>query len=122
MVNLFHPFQFELNYHSFMKSIVVLILFIVFSIPGYSQIVKFIKNPVQAKFRVYITTKRNEANQWVYKVSNLADIRKPGHWFVVSNPQLFSKAMTLYKVDNSKDADLIVYFVSTSDSARIISQ
>lgn len=84
-----------------------------------AQIVKFIKNPIQAKYRVYITNRPSEADQWIYRVKGPTDIRKPGHWYIVSNPQLFSKAMTLYKVEKLKEADIVVYFVSVSDSAMI---
>ena len=105
-----------------MKTILLLTWIMAFSVKGSSQIVKFIQNPLLAKYRVYFTKTCNEANQWVYKVKNPADIRKPGHWYVVSNPQLFSKAMTLFKVDSLKDADIVVYFVSTSDSARLFNK
>lgn len=101
-----------------MKTLLSCILFIL-SIKSEAQIVKFIKNPIQAKYRVYITNKPSEADQWIYRVKGPTDIRKPGHWFIVSNPQLFSKAMTLYKVDKIKEADIVVYFVSISDSAMI---
>ena len=82
--------------------------------------VKFIKNEYQAKYRVYITNTPKEANQWIYRVQGPADIRKPGEWYIIKNPQLFKEAITMYKVDKKNDADIIVYFVSTKDSAKII--
>jgi hypothetical protein len=82
-------------------------------------VVKFIKNPYQAKYRVYITKSPVKATQWIYRVKGPADIRKPGHWYIVTNPQLFSNAMSLYEVDKIKEADIVVYYVSTTDSAQI---
>lgn len=102
------------------KFITIFILLISFK--SNAQIVKFIKNPYQAKYRVFITKQPDQANQWIYPVKGPSDIRKPGHWYIVTNPQLFTNAMTLYKVASKKDADLIVYYVSTSDSAQIKNQ
>ena len=87
-----------------------------------AQMVKFIKNQYQAKYRVFITDKPKEANQWIYKVPGPTDIRKPGEWYVVKNPQLFKQAVNLFKVDKKDNADIIVYYVSTRDSAKIITQ
>jgi hypothetical protein len=101
-----------------MKILFSCFLFI-FSFKSNAQIVKFIKNPIQAKYRVYITSKPSEADQWIYRVKGPTDIRKPGHWYIVLNPQLFSKAMTVFKVDKINEADIVVYFVSVSDSAKI---
>ncbi len=83
------------------------------------QIVKFIKNPYQAKYKVYISSQPKEATHWIYRVKSPSDIRKGGHWYIVTNPQLFSNAMTLYKVEKASEADFIVYYVSNSDSAMI---
>jgi len=85
-----------------------------------AQTVKFIKNQYQAKYRVFITNKPQEANQWIFKVPGPTDIRKPGEWYVVKNPQLFKQAVNLFRVDKKDDADIIVYYVSTRDSAKII--
>jgi hypothetical protein len=84
-----------------------------------AQIVKFIKNPYQAKYRVFITTQPKEASHWVYRVKSPSEIRKGGQWYVVTNPLLFKEAMTLYQVPKLDEADLIVYYVSTADSAMI---
>jgi len=84
-----------------------------------AQMVKFIKNQYQAKYRVFITDKPKEANQWIYKVTGPTDIRKPGEWYVVKNPQFFKQAVNLFKVDKKDDADIIFYYVSTRDSAKI---
>jgi hypothetical protein len=97
---------------------ILLILFVSYNNAS-AQIVKFIKNPYQAKYRVYETKKSNEASHWVYPVKSPADIRKGGHWYIVTNPQLFSNAMTLYKVEKIEEADFIIYYVSNSDSAMI---
>ena len=107
------------SFKSILKTLLVFACLFFFSLTGHSQIVKFIKNPLQAKYRVFVTNKPAEASQWIYRVKGPTDIRKPGHWYIVTNPQLFSKSMLLYKVDTSKDADIVVYYVSTSDSAMI---
>lgn len=99
----------------------VLVLFLcgLFINTSSAQKVKFIKNQYQAKYRVFITDKPTDANQWIYKVPGPTDIRRPGEWYVVKNPQLFKQAVTLFKVDKKDDADIIVYYVSTRDSAKI---
>ncbi len=84
-----------------------------------AQSVKFIKNPYQAKFRVFISNNPKQANQWIYKVTGPTDIRKPGEWYIVKNQQLFRDAVSLFKVDKKEEADIIVYYVSTRDSAKI---
>jgi hypothetical protein len=84
-----------------------------------AQWVKFIKNPLQAKYRVYITSKKEEANQWIFKVKNPTDIRRAAEWYVVENPQLFANAMKLFRTTTKEDADIVVYYVSTRDSAQI---
>jgi hypothetical protein len=84
-----------------------------------AQSVKFIKNPYQAKFRVFISSNPKEATQWIYKVTGPTDIRKPGEWYIVKNQQLFRDAVSLFKVDKKEEADIIVYYVSTRDSAKI---
>ncbi len=99
------------------QCLIILLVFIMKSSHG--QMVKFIKNPLQAKYRVFITQKPTGANQWIYRVHGPTDIRKPGEWYIVKNPQLFKNAMTLYQVKKSDEADLIIYYVSTRDSARI---
>jgi len=73
----------------------------------------------QAQYRVYVTDNAKEANQWIYRVKGPTDIRKPGDWYIVTNPILFKQAINLFKVDKKDDADLIVYYVSMSDSAKI---
>jgi len=95
------------------------IFLVVFSFTASAQMVKFIKNQYQAKYRVFITDKPKEANQWIYKVTGPTDIRKPGEWYVVKNPQFFKQAVNLFKVDKKDDADIIFYYVSTRDSAKI---
>ena len=96
------------------------ILFSVFISPkANSQVVKFIKNEYQAKYRVYETKNPSEASHWIFAVQGPTDIRKPGDWYIVTNLQLFSNAMLLYKVKTKQDADMIVYYVSTKDSAQI---
>ncbi len=103
-----------------MKKFFCLTLLLLISYSNASaQIVKFIKNPYQAKYKVYISSQPKGATHWIYRVKSPADIRKGGQWYVVTNPQLFSNAMTLYKVEKAEEADFIVYYVSNSDSAMI---
>jgi len=97
-----------------------MIMILVLHFSSSAQMVKFIKNQYQAKHRVFITDNPKEANQWIYKVPGPTDIRKPGEWYVVKNPQLFKQAVNLFKVDKKDDADIIVYYVSTRDSANIV--
>lgn len=101
----------------------IIILFILLFSTHFStsaQIVKFIKNPVEAKYRIWITDKKQEATHLVYKVKNPTEIRKGGEWYIVTNPQLFKNAMTLFEVKKKEEADIIVYWVSSRDSARIV--
>jgi hypothetical protein len=101
------------------SKVFILIILLSYSVSGYTQIVKFIKNPYQAKYRIYISLQPKEATHWIYRVKSPVDIRKGGHWYIVTNPQLFSNAMTVYKVEKKEEADFIVYYVSNSDSAMI---
>ena len=75
-----------------------------------AQVVKFIKNPLQAKYRVYITNNPEEANLWVYKVQKYENALSNGLWYIVDNPQLFKNATLLFKVLKPEDADLIVFY------------
>ena len=85
-----------------------------------AQIVKFIKNPVEAKYRVYISDKKQGVTHFIYKVKNPTEIRKAGEWYIVTNPQLFKNAMTLFEVKTKGEADFIVHYVTSRDSARIV--
>jgi hypothetical protein len=101
-------------------AIVGFLLMSVFSLGVKAQMVKFIKNPLQAKYRVFITSSPKGATHWIYRVAGPTDIRKPGEWYIVTNPQLFKNAMTMFEVKVREKADLIVYYVSKRDSARVI--
>jgi hypothetical protein len=62
-----------------MNKIVCIILLLLISYTNTSaQIVKFIKNPYQAKYKVYISSQPKEATHWIYRVKSPADIRKGG--------------------------------------------
>ena len=102
-----------------MKRIFKIIILLLIVTTSKAQYVKYIKNQYQAKYRVFITNKPKDADQWIFRVKNPTDIRKAAEWYIVENIQLFKEAMTLYKVDKKEDADLIVYYVSTRDSAMI---
>ena len=102
-----------------MRSLFVFFVLLI-SFRGEAQLVKFIKNPVTAKYRVFISNTPAGATHWIYRVAGPTDIRKPGDWYVVPNPQLFKNAVTLYQVKDREEADWVVYYVSRRDSARII--
>jgi hypothetical protein len=95
----------------------LVIMLCVCNIPLKAQVVKFINNPLQAKYRVYITEKPEIANIWVYKVKKYENAISNGLWFIVENPQLFKNAITLYKVLKPDEADLIVYYTNDSKKA-----
>ncbi len=65
---------------------------------------------MNAKYRVYITAKPEEATIWVYKVQKPEEALSYGLWYVVDNPQLFDKATTLFEVPTKEEADLIVWY------------
>jgi hypothetical protein len=69
------------------------------------QTVKFIKNPLQAKYRVFVTSKPEEANLFA------------GLWYIVENPMLFKDAMTVFQVKTKDEADLIVYYTDDKKKA-----
>lgn len=81
------------------------------------QVVKFIKNPINVKYRVYETQIESEANLIVYKVAKYDEAIRPGLWYIVENPALFKEAITLCKVLEKDDADLIVYYTADKRKA-----
>lgn len=81
------------------------------------QAVKFIKNEVTAKYKVYITKDSNEANLFVFKVNKYEDAIGAGLWFIVDNPTLFKNAMTLFEIKNKDQADLVIYYTKNKKSA-----
>jgi hypothetical protein len=101
-------------------TIIVSLILLFISSEVTAQMVKFIKNPIQAKYRVFVSNSPKGATHWIYRVAGPTDIRKPGEWYIVPNPQLFKNAITLFEVKDRDKADLIVYYVSKRDSARIL--
>ena len=83
----------------------------------YSQVVKFIKNPVTAKYRVYITKDPKEATIFVYKVKKYEEAIGAGLFYIVENPMIFKEAMTLFEVKKKEDADLIIFYTSKKKEA-----
>lgn len=81
------------------------------------QTVKFIKNPLQAKYRVFVTSKPEEANLFVYKVHKFEEAIGAGLWYIVENPMLFKDAMTVFQVKSKDEADLIVYYTDDKKKA-----
>jgi hypothetical protein len=83
----------------------------------YSQVVKFIKNPVTAKYRVYITKDPKEATIFVYKVKKYEEAIGAGLFYIVENPMIFKEAMTLFEVKKKEDADLIIFYTNKKKEA-----
>ena len=81
------------------------------------EVVKFIKNPLTAKYRVYITKDPKEATIFVYKVKKYEEALGAGLWYIVENPMMFKEAMTLFEVKKKEDADLIVYYTNNKNEA-----
>ena len=100
------------------KTRVILFILVVFHYSNmYSQVVKFIKNPVTAKYRVYITKDPKEATIFVYKAKKYEEALGAGLWYIVENPMIFKEAMTLFEVKKKEDADLIVYYTNDKNEA-----
>ena len=69
------------------KILAILFILVVFHYSNmYSQVVKFIKNPVTAKYRVYITKDPKEATIFVYKVKKYEEAIGAGLFYIVENP------------------------------------
>ena len=92
-------------------------LFFIFISNVNGQIVKFIKNPLTAKYRVFITNQPSEASLFVYKTKKYEEAIGAGLWYIVENPVLFKNAMTLFEVKRKEEADLIVYYTNKKSEA-----
>ena len=97
-------------------------LFIVFlfsiCIPNVNgQVVKFIKNPLTAKYRVYVTQQPSEATLFVYKTKKYEEAIGAGLWYIVHNPMLFKNAMLLFEVKHKEEADWIVFYTKKKSEA-----
>ena len=71
---------------------IFILLFSIFIFTANGQVVKFIKNPLTAKYRVFI-------------------------WYIVDNPMVFKNAMTLFEVKRKEEADLIVFYTNKKSEA-----
>lgn len=92
-------------------------LFSIFSFTVNGQVVKFIKNPLNAKYRVFITRKPAEATLFVYKTKKYEEAIGAGLWYIVDNPMVFKNAMTLFEVKRKEEADLIVFYTNKKTEA-----
>jgi hypothetical protein len=100
------------------KTLAILFILVVFHYSNmYSQVVKFIKNPVTAKYRVYITKDPKEATIFVYKVKKYEEAIGAGLFYIVENPMIFKEAMTLFEVKKKEDADLIIFYTNKKKEA-----
>lgn len=95
----------------------ITILCILYYSNSYGQVVKFIKNPLTAKYRVYITKNSSEATIYVFKVQKYEEAIGAGLWYMVKNPMLFKEAMTLFEVKEKKEADLIIFYTNNKKEA-----
>ncbi len=93
------------------------LLFSIFISNVNGQIVKFIKNPLTAKYRVFITQQPSQATLFVYKTKKYEEAIGAGLWYIVENPVLFKNSMTLYEVKPKEEADLIVYYTNKKSEA-----
>ena len=99
------------------KKAIFIFLFSIFISNVNGQIVKFIKNPLTAKYRVYVTQRPSEATLFVFKTNKYDEAIGAGLWYIVDNPILFKNAMTLYEVKHKEEADLIVYYTKKKSEA-----
>ena len=99
------------------KKAIFIFLFSIFISNANGQIVKFIKNPLTAKYRVYVTQQPSEATIFVFKTKKYNEAIGAGVWYIVDNPILFKNAMTLYEVKHKEEADLIVYYTKKKSEA-----
>lgn len=99
------------------KKLLLFFFFIVTIFNVNAQIVKFIKNPLTAKYRVFITNQPSQATLFVYKTKKYEEAIGVGLWYIVENPILFKNAMTLFEVNRREEADLIVYYTNIKSEA-----
>ena len=105
---------------SIYKSLFISVLVFLGSLKSSAQIVKFIKNPLNVKYRVYITNNPKEATLFVLKVDRPEKAIANGLWYIVENPILFSNAMNLFQVNSIDEADLVVYYTKDRKKAGSI--
>jgi hypothetical protein len=96
---------------------IFIFLFFIFHFTVNGQVVKFIKNPLTAKYRVFVTQKPAEATLFVYKTKKFEEAIGAGLWYIVDNPILFKNAMTLFEVKRKEKADLIVFYTNKKSEA-----
>jgi hypothetical protein len=99
------------------KKLIITLFFCLFLSSVNGQIVKFIKNPLKAKYRVYITQIPSEATLFVFKTKKYEEAIGAGLWYIVENPVLFKNAMELFQVKVKEEADLIVYYTLKKSEA-----
>ncbi len=95
----------------------ITILCVLYFTNSYGQVVKFIKNPLTAKYRVYITKNPSEATIYVFKVQKYEEAIGAGLWYMVENPMLFKEAMSLFEVKKKEEADLIIFYTNNKKEA-----
>lgn len=98
------------------KSLLTFLFIFLFNV-GNAQIVKFIKNSINVKYKVYITIIPEEASLFVFKVNKPELAISNGLWYIVENPMLFKNAVTLFKVNSIDEADLVVYYTNDRNKA-----
>jgi hypothetical protein len=105
---------------SIYKSLFISVIVLLVNLNSSAQIVKFIKNPLNVKYRVYITNNPKEATLFVFKVDKPEKAISNGLWYIVENPIMFSNATNLFQVNSIEEADLIVYYTKDRKKAGSI--
>jgi hypothetical protein len=100
-----------------MKKIIITV-FSLLTINSFTQCYKLVQNEVTAKYRIYITKNKSEANILGYQVSSYVEVLKPG--LIYFAPIYFNKATPVYKVNSVDKADLIIFWVSKKEDAQWI--
>jgi hypothetical protein len=98
-------------------ALVAIIVFLTFS-KAEAQIFRFIQNPYQAEYYVFETRDSASANYYVFKAKSPAEAIKDGVWCITEDPLAFrGKAILLHRVKSPASADLVVYYVRSSENA-----
>lgn len=85
---------------------------------SFTQCYKIVQNEVTAKYRVYFTKDKSEANILGFKVNSYTEITKPGVIYLA--PIYFNKAIPIYEVKSKEKADLIIFWVDKKGDAKWI--
>jgi hypothetical protein len=88
------------------------------SLNAIPQSYKIVQNEVTAKYRIYITKHKKEANVLGYQVDSYTKVLKPG--LIYFAPIYFTMATPVYKVNSVEKADIIIYWVEKKEDVKWI--